>query len=522
MRLRISKTSVIWYLGALTLVAIVVALAGGFGSDRAQPADANVGDVTQVVWGDTNCDGVVDVKDLLTTEQAILEIPQTSNQCGQDLQVGTRITAAPAEANLGIAGTVVGALRYQGYFGDTDCNGQVQGFDGLAVLKWYANLPISQIVGCSPITFTMNVTEIPIDQITPPGPIAQIAIDTETSGNAANSLGAIQDCLAPVSGSAFNVDVVAKGIPPFANFAGGLGGFDFVLVYDPSQLVVTAVTDQVMLAVGSHNIVSYTEAPPDTDGHLLIRAYDLSNNPESGEGVLARVKLHAIGQGPSSLSVIAPPPARDGLPQVVDNENWIYSITNVDDALIRIDSACGTPTPSPSPTPVPTPTSTPGVGSNQCPSGSPIDIPDNDPIGVSDTKTLADAGTISSMAMCLNIWTVWAGDLTATLKHVDTGSTITLFERPGTSHTGTCHNGSDTNIHVYLTDDEGAITESIEEACDNGHPLDGTFPPQEPFATFNGPFAGEDIAGDWKLTVTDSHQDDFTATIDGWHLYFNQ
>jgi hypothetical protein len=143
---------------------------------------------------------------------------------------------------------------------------------------------------------------------------------------------------------------------------------------------------------------------------------------------------------------------------------------------------------------------------------------------VSDDKNLGTAGTISSMAMCLNISTVWSGDLTATLTHVDTESAITLFSRLGGSQTGsdTCHNGIDTNIHVYLTDDENAITESLEEACANGHPLSGTFPPVEPFATFSGPFINENIAGDWKLTVSDNHEDGFTATIDGWHLYFNQ
>lgn len=519
MRDRISKVSVFWYLGTFAIVALISLLIGltiGLAPDRAEPAHANVGDTTRVLWGDANCDGVVDLKDLLTTEQAILGIPQNSNACGQDLQVGTRIVAAPADAGSQIAGTNLGALSYQGYFGDVDCNGYVQGMDALANLKWFANLSVSQVIGCAPITFAVDVTEIQIGDITPPAPISLVAIDTETTGNSANALGTTQYCLAPVSGSTFDVDVFVKGVPPFANYAGGLGGFDFVLLYDPSQLVVTDVNDQMMLAVGNHNIISYTDDPPDTDGRLLVRAYDLSNNPESGNGVLARITLNAIGDRQTNLSVL-------GVPQVVDNQNWIYSIDEVGSAVIKIDSACGTPTPTPSPTPLPTPTSTPGPGSNQCTSGSPIDIPDNDPTGVSDTKTLADPGTISSMAMCLNISTVWSGDLIATLTHVDTGSMITLFNRLGGSHTGfdTCHNGIDTNIHVYLTDDENAITESLEEACNNGHPLDGTFPPVEPFVTFSGPFGGENIAGDWKLTVSDNHEDGFTATIDGWQLYFN-
>ncbi len=524
MRDQISKISAIWYVCAFALVALVVALTTGLATHDPQPADANVGDVTHVLWGDVTCDNVVDVKDLLTTEQAIIGIPQTLSECGQDLRVGTRIVAEPAITDAQTAAVNVGGLRYQGYFGATTCNGAVQILDALADLKWLANLPVSQVVGCSPITYPVDVTGIQIGDITPPGPISEVAIDTDTSGNAANSLGTTQNCLAPTSGSTFTIDMVAKGIPPFANFGGGLGGFDFTLLYDPSQLVVTAVNDQMMLATGTHNIISYTEAPPDTDGHLLVRAYDLSNNPESGNGVLARITLNAIGSGQSNLSVIAPPPARDGIPQIVDNENWIYSIQSVDDALIRIDSACGTPTPTPSPTPVPTPTSTPGVGSNQCPSGSPIDIPDNDPTGVSDNKNLVTAGTISTMAMCLNISTVWSGDLIATLTNVNTGHTVTLFDRLGGTHQGsdTCHNGIDTNIHVYLTDDEGAITESLEEACANGHPLSGTFPPVEPFATFNGPFAGDTIAGDWKLTVSDNHTDGFTAQLLGWQLYFNQ
>ena len=517
MRDRISKVSVSWYLAAITtivLVLLVVGLAIGLPTNRAEPAQANPGDTTHVLWGDSNCDGVVDVKDLLATEQAILGIPQDSNECGQDLRVGTRIVAAPAGGAAQIAGFASGALRYQGYFGDVDCNGQVQGLDALAYLWWAADLPVSQVIGCSPITFDVDVTEIQIDAITPPAPISLVGIDMETAGNSANSLGATQYCLAPQHNGTFDIDVYAKGIPAFANYAGGLGGFDFVLLYDESQLTVTGVNDQMMLAVGSHNINSYTDHPPDTDGRLLIRAYDLSNNPESGNGVLARVTLKAIGSRESNLSVLF-------IPQIVDNENWIYSIDEVQSAQIFIDGACGTPTPTPTPTPVPTPTATPGVGSNQCTSGSPIDIPDNDPNGVSDTKTLADAGTISSMAMCLNISTLWAGDLIATLTHVDTGSTITLFDRLGSGHTGTCHSGIDTNIHVYLTDDEGAITESLAEACDNGHPLSGTFPPEQPFATFNGPFINENIAGDWTLFVSDNHGDGFTYTIDGWHLYFN-
>lgn len=518
MRARISKISVIWYVGAFALVALVIALTAGLANNRAAPANANVSDISHVLWGDSDCDNKIDAWDVLTLEQSMLGIPQSWNACSHGLHVGTQIVAAPASA-----------LHYQGFWGDFDCDRHVQILDVLAVLKAFANLPVSQVVGCSPITYPVDVTEVPIGNIPEPGPISRVAIDTETDGNSANALGTIETCRAPVNGGTFDVDVVAKGIPPFANFAGGLGGFDFTLLYDPSQLVVTAVNDQMMLATGTHNIISYTEAPPDTDGHLLVRAYDLSNNPESGDGVLARITLNAIGSGQSNLSVIAPPPAREGPPQVVDNENWIYSIQSVNDALIRIGSAC-TPTPTPSPTPVPTPTATPGPGSNQCASGSPIDIPDNDAAGVSDDKNLADAGTISSMAMCLDIKTVWSGDLIATLTHIGTSHTVTLFSRLGGSHTDadTCSNAIDTNIHVYLTDDESAITESLEEACDkngghgNGDPLAGTFPPVEPFATFNGPFAGDTIAGDWKLFVSDNNPDGATAQILGWHLYFNQ
>ncbi len=332
---RFRKVQLLWLLAPFALVAVIPALALNITSHDAQPVAAAPGDVTQVMWGDSNCDGAIDVLDVLATEQALLEIPQTSNQCGQDLEVGTRIVAEGADSGTTAQAFLTGGLHYQGYFGDVDCDGQVKAFDALVALQWIANLSYTQTVGCSPFTYLTNVSEIIVGNVMIPGPITSVGIDMNTSGNQANSLGATDTCLAPTSGSTFNVDVYAKGVPPFVNYGGGLGGFDFTFVYDPSQVVVTAVNDSMMLATGAHNIVSYTDSTPDTDGYLHVRAYDLSNNPESGEGVLARITLNAVGQGISTLSVVAQPPAHSGVPQIVDNENWIYLVSNVYNAAAQ-------------------------------------------------------------------------------------------------------------------------------------------------------------------------------------------
>ena len=75
--------------------------------------------------------------------------------------------------------------------------------------------------------------------------VVQVAIDMDVAGNGDNVLGATQDCNAtPLQiGETIDVDVVVRGVPPHDadQYAGGIGGFEFDFLFDPSVLEVTLV-----------------------------------------------------------------------------------------------------------------------------------------------------------------------------------------------------------------------------------------------------------------------------------------
>ncbi|MCH7810559.1 MAG: M36 family metallopeptidase, partial [Chloroflexi bacterium] len=62
---------------------------------------------------------------------------------------------------------------------------------------------------------------------------------------------------------------------------------------------------------------------------------------------------------------------------------------------------------------------------------SPLAIPNSNPTGVSDTIVLADSGVIADLRVCLRIDHARVGDLSASLTHVETGTTVALVDRPG-------------------------------------------------------------------------------------------
>ena len=105
--------------------------------------------------------------------------------------------------------------------------------------------------------------------------------------------------------------------------------------------------------------------------------------------------------------------------------------------------------------------------------GSGGDIPDNDPVGVSSTITIDEAGTIAELSVDVNITHTYRGDLQVTL-HRD-GEAIILHDRLG-----------------------GAANDLVES-----FDLDQ--------------FDGTDIAGEWRLVVTDNAPLD-TGSLDGWAI----
>ncbi len=207
-------------------------------------------------------------------------------------------------------------------------------------------------------------------------------IDTDPTGNQANSLGTIEACRTVKQGDTFQVDVFVKGVPPASGFSNGLSGFGFNFEYDPKILKVTAVDANLMLAAaGPRNPFEIAGPLPDSDGNFRVDEADLSQHFESGDGVLLRVTLQAVGPGLSTLVLgDDTAPDADGIPDVLGAAGVPqYAIAAVHNAAIGVDQPCAAPSPVIPVTPSPEPSrpgastggGTPGPGGTAAPGGVP-------------------------------------------------------------------------------------------------------------------------------------------------------
>ena len=151
---------------------------------------------------------------------------------------------------------------------------------------------------------------------------------------------------------------------------------------------------------------------------------------------------------------------------------------------------------------------TPGPPINICALGIDLAIPDFNPTGVTNTLISGYTGRLVDLDVQVTIDHDWVGDLIVRLEHLDTAASIALIDRPGVpSSTIGC---SSNDIDVIL-DDEG--TADAESTCNAGPALDGNLIPNELLILFDG----EDVFGDWRLTVSDNAGSD-TGTLRAWCL----
>ena len=144
-------------------------------------------------------------------------------------------------------------------------------------------------------------------------------------------------------------------------------------------------------------------------------------------------------------------------------------------------------------------------------SPSDVAIPDNDPGGVSSTVSFIGPGLgeIVDLNLCVAIPHEYVGDLIVTLTHVDTGTTATVIDRPGKTNGGLgC---PEDDIFVLLDDEAGS---PVENQCAAQIPsISGVFTPNSPLSVFDG----EDLSGDWRLTVSDNDPG-AVGVLDRWDL----
>ena len=191
-----------------------------------------------------------------------------------------------------------------------------------------------------------------------------------------------------------------------------------------------------------------------------------------------------------------------------------------------------TPEPSTTPTPEPTLTPTPPliylpmVSQNQAVTPTPelpeevayfctgqsqaVNIPDNDPNGVTSLLQIRDARTIHDLNVRLEADHTYVSDLYFELTHLDTGTTVPLLDRPGIPNT---QRGCEYDDIGAIFDDE--MTLPGEDQCSAAGPaaIAGGFLPASPLAAFDG----ESIAGTWQLRAVDLSPYD-AGTLRNWCL----
>ena len=138
-----------------------------------------------------------------------------------------------------------------------------------------------------------------------------------------------------------------------------------------------------------------------------------------------------------------------------------------------------------------------------------LDIPDNNQDGISDILHVPDTTTIQNLRVKLDIDHSWVGDLKATLTHVDSGTSLTLFDRPGLLPGETGNGCAGDNVLAIL--DDSAST-PVESTCGNQAPaITGTLKPEEALSVFTG----HTLHGEWRLTITD-HAGGDTGKLKEW------
>lgn len=156
-------------------------------------------------------------------------------------------------------------------------------------------------------------------------------------------------------------------------------------------------------------------------------------------------------------------------------------------------------------------------------SGLGFTIPDSNPIGTFSDIVVADNFAINDITVSLNSIThSWIGDLIVTLTHIDTNTTVDLFNRVGRPTTGGVGFSSNLNGSYNFND---AFTGDLWTVAGPGG---GFFdiPGGDYFPTGAGSSAkvpmlttisGLPSSGTWRLKISDSEIDD-VGTLGSWSL----
>ncbi|MEM7113059.1 MAG: choice-of-anchor B family protein [Chloroflexota bacterium] len=189
-------------------------------------------------------------------------------------------------------------------------------------------------------------------------------------------------------------------------------------------------------------------------------------------------------------------------------DSGVVIVSGIEQGLFVLQPNLPPPLPTPTPPP-PSPTPPPTV----CTTYNSTDIPQALPNGttsVSSNLSISGSGTIYDLNVDLDMSHIWVGDLSMALEHQDTGTSVTILDRPGVP--ASTYGCSGDNIVATLDD---AAASAVEGQCAGTNPtIGGTFSPNNALSSFNG----ESGNGTWVLTVTDHYPSADDGTLNGWSV----
>ena len=259
-----------------------------------------------------------------------------------------------------------------------------------------------------------------------PGDVTLVAVDTTTAGNDDSAIGTIDSCASINVGETLVFDLIIQGVDD----ADRIAGYQVDIDYNPAIISVTSVVDAdaagstfpIDLTIisriessGGIGFLSLTDTTTNPNS-MTLSAFDgtaipLSpGNHESGDGVLARVTVTALGAGVTDLDIGGPLGGTDSIPDVLissgtDAGAWV-PVANVQDGKIAVGQPCPMSSDTPTPTPTPTPTATPTATATVTPTPTATAAPGSgvvDLVAVDTTTAGNDDSAIGTIDSCASM-----------------------------------------------------------------------------------------------------------------------
>lgn len=168
------------------------------------------------------------------------------------------------------------------------------------------------------------------EEATQASPAVSIGVDADPSGNTATSLGTSEPCIEKNTNDTFDIDIVIRDIADLWYWLAEV-------TYDPLVVQVIDRDVEMFLAASPGSEVqdlSTVHEWPGSPTTYVLEAKDLVEGAtESGEGVLARLTLKAVGPGASPLSLREAAVIVDDIPVMLGPES-VFS------GQIAVDQEC--------------------------------------------------------------------------------------------------------------------------------------------------------------------------------------